>query len=173
MNEVIKNILTRRSVRKFTEEPIPKELLQELVEAALHAPSGKGMQTWKFTVITNKEAIERLTKVIAGQLKRVGYDMYRPTAIIMPSNLRDGIWSKEDNACALENIFLAAHSMGIGSVWINQMQDICDEPAVRAILNEFGVPADHVVFGMAALGYPAPDAPIKPMERIGTVSYIE
>ena len=46
MNEVIKNILTRRSIRKFTDQPIPKETLEVLVDAALHAPSGKGLQTW-------------------------------------------------------------------------------------------------------------------------------
>lgn len=173
MNEVIKNILTRRSIRKFTDQPIPKETMEVLVDAALHAPSGKGLQTWKFTVITNKDAIARLVAAIGTELKRDGYDMYHPAAIIMPSNITDGIWSKEDNACALENIFLAAHSLGIGSVWINQMQNICDAPAIREILNDFGVPENHSVFGMAALGYPAPDAPIAPIRRTGTVTYIE
>ena len=91
----------------------------------------------------------------------------------MPSNLRDSIWGKEDDACALENIFLAAHSYGVGSVWINQLQNICDTPAIRDILNDFGVPADHVVYGMAALGYPDPDTEIQPKERIGKVAYIE
>ncbi len=173
MNEVMNAILTRRSIRKFTDRPIPKDILQELVNAALHAPSGKGQQTWKFTVITSPDMIARLTSEIGAVLKRDNYDMYHPMAVIMPSNLRDGIWSREDNACALENIFLAAHSMGIGSVWINQMQNICDTPQIRALLDEMGVPGDHVVFGMAALGYPAPDAPVKPMERIGTVAWIE
>lgn len=173
MNEVMNAILTRRSIRKFTADPIPKEVMNDIVEAALHAPSGKGMQTWQFTVITNKDVISRLTDAIAQVFGREGYTMYHPTAIFMPSNIRDGIWSKEDNACALENVFLAAHSHGVGSVWINQMQNICDNPAIRTILDELGVPANHVVFGMAALGYPAPDAPIRPMKRIGKVIYID
>ena len=79
----------------------------------------------------------------------------------------------EKNACALENIFLAANSYGVGSVWINQLQNICDTPAIRDILNDFGVPANHVVYGMAALGYPDPDTVIQPKERIGKVAYIE
>ena len=50
---------------------------------------------------------------------------------------------------------LAAHSFGIGSVWINQLRTLCDDPEVRALLDEFEIPSDHVVYGMAALGYPA------------------
>lgn len=52
----------------------------------------------------------------------------------------------------MENIFLAARSYGVGSVWINQMQNIHDRPAVRALLNEIGVPADHVIYGVARPG---------------------
>ena len=173
MNEVMNNILTRRSIRKFTDTPISREILDDLVQAALHAPSGMGKQTGKFTVVTNKNAIKRLAEAIKTTLNRPGYDLYCPAAIIIPSNLRDSNWGKEDDACALENIFLAANSYGVGSVWINQLQNICDTPAIRDILNDFGVPANHVVYGMAALGYPDPDTVIQPKERIGKVAYIE
>ena len=81
-------------------------------------------------------------------------------------------FGKEDNACALENIFLAAWSFGIGSVWINQLQGICDRPAIREILDSFGIPKNHVVYGMAALGYPAQE-PKKNVEKIGEVAIVE
>lgn len=173
MNEVMKALLTRRSTRKFTDQPISKEILKEIVDAALHAPSGCNKQTWQFTVITNKDMISRLIQAIGKELERNDYDMYHPTAIIMPTNITGGTWSKEDNACALENIFLAAHSHGVGSVWINQMQCINDRPAIREILNELGVPADHSVTGLAALGYPDPDTPVKEIERVGKVVFVE
>lgn len=173
MNEVMNAILTRRSTRKFTDQPISEEILKDIANAAIHAPSGMGKQTWQFTVITNKEVISRLADAIGKELDRSGYDIYKPAALIMASNVTGGIWTKEDNACALENIFLAAHSYGIGSVWINQMQNINDRPAIRAILNELGVPADHSVTGMAALGYAAPDAPMRPMERIGKIVFVK
>ena len=173
MNEVMNAILTRRSTRKFTDQPIPEEILQDIANAAIHAPSGMGKQTWQFTIITNKEIIARLADTIAKELDRSGYDIYKPAALLMASNVTGGIWTKEDNACALENVFLAAHSHGVGSVWINQMQNINDRPAIRAILDELGVPADHSVTGMAALGYAAPDAPIRPIERIGKVVFVK
>ena len=173
MNEVMNNILTRRSIRKFTEEPIPADVLKDIVDAALHAPSANGRQTWKFTVILNRQVIARLAAAIGAEIGNPEYNMYHPTVLIMPSNLRDSVLGREDNSCALENIFLAAHSHGVGSVWINQMHKISDQPAIRAILDDLGVPEDHVVYGMAALGYPAPDAPVREIERIGKVSYID
>ena len=91
---------------------------------------------------------------------------------IIPSNEKSSPFGKEDNACALENIFLAAHSFGIGSVWINQLQGICDAPAIRAVLDELEIPADHVVYGMAALGYPA-EAPNKQVVKTGKVRFID
>lgn len=57
MNETIQTILTRRSIRSFKEQPIAKEDLDLMIQAALHAPSGMGLQTWQFTVITNPEKI--------------------------------------------------------------------------------------------------------------------
>lgn len=167
MNETIQTILTRRSIRAFQERPIPAADLELIVQAALHAPSGMGLQTWQFTVVSNPEKIQKLAGAIAAKLGRDGYDMYRPAALIIPSNSKESRFGKEDNACALENIFLAAHSLGIGSVWINQLQGICDEPEIRSILKEFQIPDDHVVYGMAALGYAAAEPGKK--ERIGKV----
>lgn len=173
MNEVMKNILTRRSVRKFTEDPIPADVLKDIVDAALHAPSAIGKQTWKFTVITNKDVIARLAAVIEKAANRPGYDTYRPTVVILPTNAKETKYGCDDNACALENIFLAAHSYGVGSVWINQLRDVCEVPEVRKLLTELGVPADHTAYGIAALGYAAPDAPVRDIKRIGEVAYIE
>ena len=132
-----------------------------------------GKQTWQFTVVTNQEIIHRLCGLIGTELGREGYDMYGPAAVIIPSNEKESPWGKEDNACAMENIFLAARSYGVGSVWINQMQNINDRPAVRALLNEIGVPADHVIYGVAALGYADPSVLVEPKERTGKVVYVK
>ena len=159
MNETLQTIFTRRSIRSFTDQPISKEHLDLLVQAALCAPSGMGLQTWQFTVVSSREKIDRLAQVIGKTLNRENYDMYRPAALIIPSNEKESRFGKEDDACAMENIFLAAHSLGIGSVWINQLQGICDESAVREVLRELQIPDSHVVYGLAALGYAA--GPVK------------
>lgn len=171
MNSIIDNILTRRSVRAFAEKQIAREELELLVKCALYAPSARNLQTWKFTVLTERKDIDALAEVIGRILNREGYDMYKPAALIIPSNSADSPYGRDDNACALENIFLAAHSMGIGSVWINQLNGICGEPEVRKLLASFEIPSDHIVFGMAALGYPK-ETEAKKTEKIGQVKFI-
>ena len=75
MNEVISNIISRRSIRKFSDKKIDKSILEELVLTGLHAPSGMGKKTWKFTVVTNEEAIKKLCKFVGDVLGRDGYNM--------------------------------------------------------------------------------------------------
>lgn len=172
MNAIINNLLTRRSCRAFTEKPIPKEQLQDILQTAIYAPSGMGLQTWQFTAITSREKIQQLAGLIAAALGRENYNMYNPVVLIIPSNDKESRFGKEDNACALENIFLAAHSYGIGSVWINQLQGISDEPAIRTLLTQFGIPENHIVFGMAALGYPALELPTEVTKK-GIIKIVE
>lgn len=166
MNEVIQNILTRRSIRAFTDKPVSREDAELLIKAALYAPSGRNLQTWKFTALTQKAEIEKLVKAVGKVIDREDYDMYKPAVVIIPSNTKESPYGKEDNACALENIFLAAHSLGLGSVWINQLQGISDEPEIRALLRSWEIPDEHTVYGIAAIGYPAEGSAHEPNKTV-------
>jgi len=155
MNEVLENILTRRSVRSFKSEQIKDEELDLILKAGTNAPSGMNKQSWQFTVIQNKSKIQSLAKVIREALGRdEGYNFYAPPTLILLSNEKDNTNGLADCACALENIFLMAHSLNIGSCWINQLKTICTEPAILELLTSFEIPENHIVWGMAAIGYP-------------------
>jgi nitroreductase len=154
MNEVIKALLERRSIRSFiTDKKIAREDLEAIVKTACYAPSAMNRQTWHFTVVQDQQKIKMLAETLRVQLGREKYDFFCPNAIIICSNDRECIFAREDCACAMENIMVAAHSLGIGSVWINQFNGVCDEPAVRKALKEVGVPENNLVWGTAALGY--------------------
>ena len=86
---------------------------------------------------------------------------YHAPTLVIVSNEPTQWWAAMDCACALENVFLAAKSLGIGSCWINQLGQTCDDPDVRAFLTKLGVPENHKVYGCAALGYASADAPVK------------
>lgn len=172
MNEVLNNILTRRSIREFKEEQIKNEELEAILKAGIYAPSGMNKQSWQFTVVQNKEKIEELAKVVREELGRdKGYNFYAPPTLIMLSNDRDNSNGLADCSCALENIFLMANSLGIGSCWINQLKTICDNEKVRKVLNEFGVPENHIVWGMASIGYPAKPGTAKE-RKDGIIKYV-
>lgn len=171
-NETVNTILTRRSIRKFSQKPLSKDILETLAECGLYAPSAMGLQTWKFTVVTDPKRITELSDAVKQVLDRPEYDMYCPAALIIPSNDKESPYGKEDDACALENIFLAARSLGVGSVWINQLQNICDRPEIRRVLNALEIPENHVVYGLAALGYPEGALP-EARPRKGGLHWVE
>ena len=156
-NEVIRCLLERRSIRDFTEKPIPKAYLDAILQTGIHAPSGHNMQTWRFTVLREQDKIQELKKVIARTVegKKIHfYGFNNPPGIILVSNDRrnhDGI---QDSSCAAENMMLAAHSFGLGSVWINALSTICDEPEIRELLDSYGIPARHTVIATLAFGWP-------------------
>ena len=173
MNPAVENIMTRRSIRSFTDKKIPKTDLETIVEAGIYAPSAMNRQLWHFTVITSAEAISTLAAAIGKELGREGYDFYKPTAMIAVSCSNGTDYYREDCACALENIFLAAHSLGIGSVWINQLNGICDRPEIRKVLDSLGIPSGNRVWGMAALGYAAPGQPERKPKNPDVVNWVE
>ena len=167
-NEAIRNILTRRSIRAFQETPVEREKIDTILKCATYAPSAMNRQTWHFTAVLNAEKIKKLYEAVGAALGSSEYNMYKPAALIIPSN-EPG--KEADNACAMQNIMLSAHALGVSSVWINQVKDTCNDTAVRAVLTEFGVPEDHVVFGIAALGYAAGDP--RPADKKYPVTIIE
>lgn len=156
MNPVIDNILNRRSCRAFTDKLIAREDIETLLKCARYAPNGGNHRTWKFTAVLDQALIKKLAGVIGAAADAdAGYKFYGAKALIIPSNQQDALFGREDNACALENIFLAARSLGIASVWIAQAFGNCFNSEVRAVLTELGIPENHVIYGMAALGYAA------------------
>ncbi len=172
MNPVIEAILTRRSTRAFTDKPLTRDEMETLINAGRYAPSGMNRQTWHFTGILNQEKIHELATCISTVLDRKDYNFYNAPALILVSNEKEGRWSRDDNACALQNILLAAHSMGIASVWVNQLKGICDDPRVRPLLTHMEIPENHEIYGLAALGYDAGE-PKGMVEKTGAYTIIE
>lgn len=154
MSEVLQNIRTRRSVRKYRNEQISREQLDDILTAGLYAPSAGNTQNWQLTVVQGEEKLELLRAAIAGALGRPDYSrFYNAPTLIMVSTPGDYDLGSFDSAVVLENIFLEANSLGIGSVWINQLLNIADQPQVRKVLTRLKVPENHRIWGCAALGF--------------------
>lgn len=163
-NAVFENLLTRASVREFTDAPLEREQLEKIVEAGAAAPCAMNVQTRCFAVITDRELIQRLARAVASALGRGSdYDFYAPPAFIIVSDEASNRNAAANCACCLENMMLAAHTLGIGSVWINQLNEACTYPPVSGLLGTLGVPDEHRVYGCLSLGYAAQS--VKPKKK--------
>lgn len=153
MNERIEWLISRRSCRNFADDKVENEKLDQIARAACNAPTARNRQLWQFTIVTDTNVLKKLCTVIEKELDREGYSFYGAPVLILCSNDREHRFGREDCACAMHNIYLAAHALELGCVWINQLTDICDCEDIRNILRPLDVPDNHVVYGCAAIGY--------------------
>lgn len=174
INPVVEAILQRRSVRAFTEQEIPENMLEMILKCGYHAPSGHNMQTWRFTVLKSKKDIQNLrksTKEAAVQNKVHFYGWENPDTLILISNDKRNMDGCQDASCAAENMMLAAQSYGIGSVWLNPLMTLRDIEPVKTLLDSYDIPANHIVWAAIALGYPVSDG-AKMQKKDDVVRYV-
>lgn len=146
----MKAIRARRSIRRFTSEPVSDEALKALLEAAMSAPSAGNQQPWEFVVIKDRSVLDEIPNVHPhAQMCRQA-----PAAIVVCGDLeRDthrGFWV-QDCAAATQNILIAAADMGLGSVWCGVHPR---EDRVSGLRNLLGLP-DHIMpLALIPIGHP-------------------
>ena len=150
MNETLQTIAQRKSCRSYRSEMIKDEELQAILKAGIQAPSAMNRQLCEIYAITNPSYIDELTEAIKkvseerGEKKPDTYHFsYHAPILLIVSGPEYDSRRVEDGSCMLENIFLAATSLNIGSCWINQLRDTQDVDEVRNILNKMGIPHNH------------------------------
>lgn len=173
MNEVIKAIVERRSIRQYEDKAVPLDVLKQIAEAGAWAPSGMNKQMWHFTVIKSAETSLKLAKVVGpAASKPENYNFLGAPNHIVVSYKKGEPNASLDCGAAVQNILLAAHSLGVATCWINQIRVTDEDSTVRKMLTQLGVPEDHHVEASIALGY-AKKVP-EPHEReIGTIHFVD
>jgi len=158
-------IRKRRSIRRYTQEPVEAEKLKLLVEAALRSPSSMGNTPWEFVIVTHPEVLEKLSKA-----KPHGATFIRnaPLGIIVCADpKKSSVWI-EDASIAAIYIHLAAESLGLGSCWI-QIRDRMhtEEISAGAYISEIlDIPGNLKVEAMIAIGHPAEKIAPHPEETL-------
>lgn len=154
MNEVIKNIKTRHSVRKFKSDPVEKSLIAEITDAGLYAASGMNRQSPIIIAVTNRELRDRLMKMNAAVMGRDGTDpFYGAPAILVVLAKKDAPTHVYDGSLVLGTMMLAAHSLGLSTCWIHRAKEEFESAEGKEILKELGIEGDYEGIGHLALGY--------------------
>ena len=175
MNEVLKAIRERRSVRKFKPDMPAKEDIEEILDAGLYAASGMGRQPVITVAITNKEARDRLSDVnrkIGGWPE--GFDPFygAPVIIIVLADKNHPTY-KYDGSLVMGNLMLAAHSLGLGSIWIHRAKEEFETPEYKRFLKDLGIEGEWEGIGHCAVGFIDGEAPKPVKRREGRIYFVE
>ena len=162
MNEVIRAMEERRSVRRYKPDMLPREVIDQIVEAGTYAATGRNSQSPIILAITDKALRDRLSVLNARIMGKPDMDPFYGAPVVLvvladkavPTHLYDG-------SLVMANLMLAAHSLGVGSCWIHRAKEEFELPEGRELLESLGIEGDYEGIGHCILGWP--DAPLSPV----------
>jgi nitroreductase len=163
MDNLMEIIKKRRSVRAYQDKPLPKNIVNGILEAARYAPSARNAQELEYKVITNKALMNRLSQGIQEGMKISGYRpggapittkfsaFHHAPLVIIITGPKDNIWAIADAAIAVDNIMLYATSIGLGSCFIGLVRLLTQS---EAMMKELHIADDRTIVAAAVCGYP-------------------
>lgn len=153
--ETLKAILLRRSIRKYTSQPIPEEVVNDLLKAAMSAPSAYNEQPWQFIVINKRSLLDEIPKIH----KHSSMITEAPMAILVCADKerfkKNNYWV-QDCAAATQNLLLAAFDKGLGAVWLGVYPR---EERIHGLRQLLGLQENIIPFSLVSMGYPAEEKP--------------
>lgn len=167
MNEIIKNIETRRSIKKYKNDTVPQELVDIICKSVTYAPSGMNKQSPIILQITNKDIRDKISKLnakVAGMPEDFDPFYNAPVVIVVLAN-KDITTYIYDGSLVMENMMLAAHSLGLGSSWIHRAKEVFELEEAKELLKDLGITGNYEGIGNLILGYSDYEAPLYPRKE--------
>jgi nitroreductase len=176
----LKEIMTRRSIRKYTDQSVDEEIIVRLLESARLAPSGSNTQPWHFIVVKSDDMKQKLAEISHNQKWMIS----APVHIVCVADIRCRLGGDSqisidedsplvevkqiirDTAIAVEHIVLEAESLGLGACWVAWFK----QEEIRPVLN---IPADKYVLCILAVGYPAEQPKERPRRKLEEIIHHE
>jgi nitroreductase len=175
---LIDMILDRRSVRNYLDKPIPHDLIDQIIQCGIYAPTARNKQNWHFTVITNPETIEKINELSLSGMEKLGIQkepgyhlFYHAPVVIVLSSAIEG-FSELNCGCALENMALAAKALGLDSCIIGHTRYMYHQADVVDINRLIKIPEGYQHDASLIIGYRAGDNPDAKPRRDDLVDYI-
>ena len=173
MGDTLNIMKTRTSVKKYKPDMVPKELIDQIIEAGLYAPSGMNGQSPIVVAVTNKELRDKLSKMNAA-IMGANIDPFYGAPVVLvvladktrPTYLYDG-------SLVMENMMLAAHELGLGSCSIHRAKEEFESEEGKEILKSLGIEGEYEGIGHCILGYAEGDVPQVKARKENRVYYAE
>lgn len=172
MNETIKNLVERRSCRKYSSTQIKEDELNSVLKAGEYAPTGMGMQSPIIVVLQNKSIIDKLSKINAKIMGKDEDPFYgAPTVLVVLADKNIGTYI-EDGSLVLGNLMNAAYSLGLGSCWIHRAKEEFETDEGKELLKEWNISENYVGIGHCILGYLEEKSEAKP-RKDGYIRFVK
>jgi nitroreductase len=157
--DALEAIFARRSIRKYLDKPVPEELVERLLAAAMQAPSARNQQPWQFVVIDDRSVLAKVPEF----MPNAGMASTAPLGILVCGDINleksEGYWVVDCSA-AVQNLLLAAHALGLGAVWTGIYPR---EPRMAGMRQLIGLPGNVMAHSLVVLGFP--DEQVMPANR--------
>ena len=175
MNEIIKAMKERRSIRKFKSDMVSKKDIDEIIDAGLYAANGMGRQAVITVAVTNKDLRNKVAK---DNCKIGGWDegfdpFYNAPVILIVLAEKDWRNRVYDGSLVIGNMMLAAHSLGLGSIWIHRAKEEFETEEYKKLLKDIGVQGEWEGIGHCAIGYIDGDIPKPAPRKENRVYFVE
>ena len=166
--DAIQNMLTRTSVKKYKNDSVPMELLEKIIEAGTHAPSGRNAQSPIILAVRNtqvRDELSRLNAKVMGMPE--GNDPFygAPVVLIVLADKQRNTYVY-DGSLVMGNLQLAAHALGLGACWIHRAKEVFEMPEGKELLKKLGIEGEYEGIVNCIVGYPDGELPsIKPRKE--------
>lgn len=172
-NEVINAMLTRRSVRKYKPDAVPKELIEQIIKAGAYAASGMNKQPAIIIAVTDKTMRDRLSALNAKIMGVANDPFYGAPVVLIVLADKSALTYLYDGSLVMGNLMLAAHSLGLSSCWIHRAKEEFESEEGKEILKALGIEGDYEGIGHCILGYADGAEPIAKPRKENFAYFIE
>lgn len=152
---MLETIYNRRSTKKYLDKEVEKDLIDKVIKAGTLAPTGRNLQSPIIIAITNKEVRDKLAKINAGIMGVDTDPFYGAPVVLVVLAKKDNRTAIYDGSCVMENMLLAAESLGLGACWIHRAKEEFETEYGLSLLKELGIEEEYVGVGNLILGYKA------------------
>ncbi len=170
MNETIKALVSRKSCKSYLEKHVARELVEQIIEAGLNAPSGRNMQTPIFVAVSDDATVKKLSRMNAEVGGMEGDPFYGAPDVIIVLAKKECTYIY-DGSLAMGNLMNAAWALGVDSRWIHRAKQMFESEEGKALLCEWGIEEDVEGIGFCILGYAKEEKP-KTQINSGRVYYV-